>query len=442
MKKIKYFVFAILLILQSMGMFSQTFYETKFYDNTGNSYLGFMVYYSESYSYMRIAFNYNDTYYVANVDYTATTGVEDGVNYVLLYGENPYYVTEGVNMKYVPEHFIWVWSDDFTTEKPLYTVDPDFNTDNVYEVEYWKEIGLYDISVDYLRQFYYTNEQDYISFTDALNYQETNTSYDYSNYNYSENEEEPVMHLFIAANTDIGDIGTSCNIDKNTFISEFEGISSTLNIELMKYVVDGDNFTQSYFLSKLEQLQPKTNDIVVFLYTGHGFRWDDQDDSYPYLAFTTNSYMPIDKTTTLSLSAIYGNIVAKGARLNIVVNNSCNSSIGLNQMTTSTFLATMPNNNFSTENLNTLFMKSSGSVLANAASPDEYAWCNSANGGFFTQSFLQAFRQEISALNNETPDWNTMVSNAINYTREKTSSDACPNCEEQNGIMYSNIITE
>jgi len=210
----------------------------------------------------------------------------------------------------------------------------------------------------------------------------------------------------------------------------------------MKYVVDGDNFTQSYFLSKLEQLQPKTNDIVVFLYTGHGFRWDDQDDRYPYLAFTTNSYMPIDKTTTLSLSAIYGNIVAKGARLNIVVNNSCNSSIGLNQMTTSTFLATMPNNNFSTENLNTLFMKSSGSVLANAASPDEYAWCNSANGGFFTQSFLQAFRQEISALNNETPDWNTMVSNAINYTREKTSSDACPNCEEQNGIMYSNIITE
>lgn len=67
-KTIKSLLFA-MLFLQGLFVNSQTFYETKFKDLSGNTYLGFMVYYSESNCYMRIAFTQSNVYSVVNVEY-------------------------------------------------------------------------------------------------------------------------------------------------------------------------------------------------------------------------------------------------------------------------------------------------------------------------------------------------------------------------------------
>jgi len=139
------------------------------------------------------------------------------------------------------------------------------------------------------------------------------------------------------------------------------------------------------------------------------------------------------------LSSVYNTLLDKGARLTIVLSNCCNSNVGINQITSSNFLVTMSNQNYELENLSKLLLESSGSMLATASSPDEYAWCNNANGGFFTNSFLQAFRQEISVLNTNEADWDGMLQNAITSTRQMTSPSSCPSCEVQNGLMYSKI---
>lgn len=437
MKQIKNLSLTLILVCFFFPLITgaQTFYETKFLDKKGNPYLGFMVYYSENNAYMRIAFNQGNRYNVVNVDYTSVTGVEDGMNYLFLIGENPVYITDYSYYTYNPEHFIWIWDESTTMEKPYYTSDPDFNEENIYEVEYFNEIALEDLTPEYLQQFFATDEADYLAFTNAID-----TDYENITYDKTTNRDQ-TMYLFVVANTAIGDIGQSCELDKRNFISEFEGVGEALGIDVVTYVVDDDEYSKDNFLATMDRIQPGSDDIIMFLYTGHGFRWNDQNDRFPYLDLRANSYQPINDQTTISFTSVYQSLVAKGARLTIVVSNCCNSNVGINQMSSSNFLVTMSNQNYELDNLSKLLLESSGSLMATAASPSEYAWCNNSNGGFFTNSFLQAFRQEISVLNNEEVDWDGILDNAISSTRQKTSPSSCPSCEPQNGQLYSKIST-
>lgn len=240
------------------------------------------------------------------------------------------------------------------------------------------------------------------------------------------------FHLVIAANTDIGDIGTSCEVDKRNLVNEFEGLCEVMNIKLKKYIVDGKNFTKSYLTSTVNSVKPGSNDVVMFVYTGHGFRWSDQTDRFPQLDMRYNPYTSITSETSINLQEIYDMITDKGARLNIVMGDCCNSDVGVNQRTNNTFMASRNDANFNRKNLTKLFFESKGNILATAASPGQVSWSNAVNGGFFLSSFFQAFREEIGYMDTD-PQWDDMIANTIKYAAYKSSKAACSNCTEQNG---------
>src|SRR5690606_37127766 len=125
-------------------------------------------------------------------------------------------------------------------------------------------------------------------------------------------------------------------------------------------------------------------DVVMFIYTGHGFRWSDQTEKFPQLDMRYNPYTSITSETSINLKEIYDIITVKGARLNIVMGDCCNSDVGVNQRTSNTFMASRNDANFNRKNLNKLFFESKGNVLATAASPGQVSWSNAVNGGFFS----------------------------------------------------------
>ena len=106
-------VLFLLVLLQPIQVFSQTFYELKFSDKAGNSYTGFMVYISESESYMRMAYYNNSEYRVVNVSYDAKTGtLDDGTHYFVMSGSNPTYITDhGRGENYNPDTCLLYTSD-------------------------------------------------------------------------------------------------------------------------------------------------------------------------------------------------------------------------------------------------------------------------------------------------------------------------------------------
>lgn len=274
-----------------------------------------------------------------------------------------------------------------------------------------------------------TNQNN--SYTNNNNHTNTNTHTNSNNHNIT-------LHLIMAANTEINDIGNSCIIDRNRMVEEMEDVADALGIQLKTYMIEGRNFTKAYCTSTIQNLTAGSNDIILFAYTGHGFRWSSQKEQYPQLDFRYSAYTDISNSTSMLLSDINTMIVSKGARLNIVLGDCCNSEIGSNQVTADRYLTSRSDPNYNEQKLAKLFLKAKGNILSTAASPGQLSWSNPTDGGFFLYSFFQAFHEEIGYLSNE-PTWEELMTNTIKYAEYKTSPDGCSNCSKQNGIKRISI---
>lgn len=454
-------LFIFLGVASPLHLRSQTLYEVKFSDTDGNKYLGFLVYYNESESYMRMAYSSGGKYHVVNIKYAAATGVQEGSNYFAMAGYDPTYIAGPEDQEYNPDYFVWIWDHGQEAGLPFTSDDPDLAPESFKLVDSYIALDASQLTQEYLHQFYSTDEPDYLAFLSMINdgfdntidntYESSDAEYNFSNTNtqvenvnniqvdtsetvYVVDNGEVTMHFIIVANTEIGDIGVSCDVDKRNLISEFEGVSEVLKIKFRPYVIDGKDFTRENVLNTIGGIKAGKNDIVMFVYTGHGFRWSDQSDKFPLLDMRYNSYQKVSNETSLSLSEVSSKINGIGARLTITFGDCCNADIGVNARTSINFLANRSNPNYKQEKLEKLFLKSSGNLIATAASPGEVSWSNSVNGGFFISSFIQSFHEEISYLSSDEADWDDLIKNTIEHAKYKTSASACSVCSVQNGV--------
>jgi hypothetical protein len=434
-----------LMLFQAGKIFSQSFYELKFTDKAGNLYTGFMVYVSESESYVRMAYYSSGQYRVVNVNYDAQTGIlEDGTHYFVMYGSNPTYVTDHTSGEsYNPDTFVWLWSNDQDYGLPYVTDDPNFAEENFKQVDAYRELDPNSFTQEYLNQFYATDEADYLalmqmvgddynSYTNNdVNYNEDTYNNENSNYNNNTNG-KVTMHLIIAANTAISDIGPSCEQDKKRMVDEMNSVADALGIPMKQYIIDGKNLTKENVSSTLNGLRPGSNDIVIFFYSGHGFRWSNQTDPYSNMDFRYNPYTEISTGTCMTVSDVQNIITSKGARLNISLADCCNSDIGVNARSSEKFLTSRSNPNYDEKKLAKLFLNAKGNIISCAASPGEVSWCNESDGGFFMFSFFQAFHEEVGYLSDEA-SWDDIMNNTKAYAVYKTSS-GCNGCSAQNAV--------
>lgn len=453
------FVLSLLMLFQAGRVFSQTFYELKFSDKEGNMYTGFMVYVSESESYMRMAYYSDNQYRVVNVSYDAKTGtLEDGTHYFVMYGSNPTYITDyNRGESYNPDCFVWLWSDTQDYGLPYVTDDPNFAEESFKQVDSYTELDPHNFTAEYLNQFYSTTEPDYLALMEMVgdsynSYTNNDVNYNentYNNENSNENNQNNnnsnntysgavTMHLVIVANTAITDIGPSCEKDKQRMIAEMESVTDALGIPMKQYIIDGKDLSKENVSSTLNNLSPGSNDVVVFFYTGHGFRWSNQTDQYSNMDFRYNPYTQISTETCMTVSEVSNIIASKGARLNISLADCCNSDIGVNARSSEKFLASRSDPNYDEKKLARLFLNAKGTILSCAASPGEVSWCNESDGGFFMFSFFQAFHEEVGYLSDEAT-WDEILTNAKKYAVYKTSS-GCNGCSAQNAVKSVKVI--
>ena len=444
----QFFLFGFFLIL-SAPVFSQSLYEIQF-SAGGAKYKAFLVYFNEDDAYMRIAYHYNEKYNVVEVDYTSVSGKEDGYNYFVMKGENPRFITENTGSRatrqsYNPDHFVWVWDEKTKGEKPFVTDDPNFSEESLKRVDSYKELKVSELTDAYLNEFFGTGEEAYVAFQNMRkNELETHVAQEHYDNNTVQQQQQEAnygsskMHLVMLVNSSIGDIGASCETDSRNMSKEFEDIAAALKVDFRKYEIKGSSFTKENAMKVLNGLNPGSNDIVVFYYSGHGFRWSDQTDAYPQMDIRASPYTKISAETTLSVSSVYNLLDKKGARLNIVITDCCNSDIGVNKMTETSFLAGRSYQTPHIEKLQKLFLATKGNLIVTSSSAGQVSWSNSVNGGFFTLSFLQAFHEEISYLKTQEPSWDNILKKSHANTVNKTDT-GCRNCTTQNPVYYTKI---
>lgn len=244
------------------------------------------------------------------------------------------------------------------------------------------------------------------------------------------------IHLITVSNT-MSNIGPSCQVDENNMVREFENISEALNIPLNKVVLNNKDVSRTALSNALRNLNPGSNDIVVFAYSGHGYRWSNQTSKYPNLDLRYSDYMEISNTNNYNLEDVYNEITAKGARLNIVIGDCCNSDIGVTSRGGNPSLASRSFTQGQVEKLAELFIQKRGNIIAAAARPYETSCGSNADGGYFISSFIASLHKETSSIADDEPQWSQVFDLAIESANYKTQN--LNGCDTQNGMYASTV---
>jgi Caspase domain len=244
-------------------------------------------------------------------------------------------------------------------------------------------------------------------------------------------EQKTRLFLITVANTNDKKIGTTAQKDLDKITETFTTLTEKLGIILINQKISGTGFSKKAVDDAIDKwLTPTNIDIVVFYYSGHGFRYSFDVSIYPRISLRTSPDQKID-LNNLSIEEVYNRIVKKGARVNIVLSDCCNENfdapppIGRDLLKTKDVGTAGLKLNM--DNCKALFFPNHPvSILTSAAEKNQLAVGNPELGGFFT-NFFQA--QLIKSLysNQGESSWLRILLNAKESTRKQALTAPCNN---------------
>jgi hypothetical protein len=418
-----------LFTFATLPLQAQSLYEIKFSDKLNTQYKAFLVFFHENNCYMRIAYNTDNRYNVVEVIYKMEYGsTATGLKYCMLRGSNPAFITEKtLQQSYYPDHFIWFYNNSTQQYDDLYTTDDSlFRSENYRRTISYVKLDALKITDSYLREFFGSDEMKYTALKKMCGITPVILK--------PLDQLLPAkLHLVIVANTLDPKIGISCAVDRTNLKNEFRQVATALGIGFSEYIVDEYNFSKEKVLSTLNSVYPGKNDIVLFIYRGHGFRWKNQTEKWPRLDLRTSSYVQPSAENSMNLKEVKDILDRKGARLNVVLGDCCNDEVNTSAVTGNNYWSFQVDNTSDVSKLRNLFVNSRGSIISAAAKPGEVSWA-STQGGLYSISFVQAFHQEISYFATGYCNWETILSKTVQYAWNKSLPQNCGNCSPQNGI--------
>jgi hypothetical protein len=224
--------------------------------------------------------------------------------------------------------------------------------------------------------------------------------------------------LIIAANTLDPDIGRGCELDIANAKNIFADLAKELAISKDVLVIEGRNYTKDNVLEAVEAINPGSDDIVVFYYTGHGFRFDEEEKlKFPQLdlrSHPASGELEEIRNNTQNLIEIYEKIVKKGARLNIVIGDCCNNDVTIKRK----FLSNrtkLPELVWPTtvnlEICKKLFLQAKTSIIMAAADKDQLAITDEVAGSIFTLNLMHTLQGILQTDEFDTEDlpWDKLL---------------------------------
>ncbi len=257
-----------------------------------------------------------------------------------------------------------------------------------------------------------------------------------------EGEEKKIkLHLLIVADINNSSIGPSCRLDMKMALETFDSVSKYMGIPIIPKMISGKTFSKKNVETAIANLKPSPDDIVVFYYSGHGFRIPENPRRFPNLKlknFPTerknfkdsiawlNKSRQDNITYSLNLEDIYDSLKAKGARFTLVLSDCCNDDIfGTNATGSRPGKSRGSNVDWSENNIRNLFLnKTPMSILATAAQSGQRATSKNSFGGFFSFYFKTAMENYSSKLKNNV-SWDQIFQDAKKQTTFKANHTYC-----------------
>lgn len=255
------------------------------------------------------------------------------------------------------------------------------------------------------------------------------------------NQSQSRLFLVAVIDSDDETIGERCAQDLDNIQSAFKDLAEWLDAEMTEpKIIQGSDFSKAAVSDAVDNWlasqELTASDIVVFYYSGHGFRYPTDASRFPRMWLKTADDKDV-ATNNLSIEEdVYNHIIKMGAGFNLVLTDCCNttvtnSNVNFDNVMVPTRKREVPkrnNDNDSNDDDNTDKFFPPGqpvSILANAADKGEYAAGKADVGGFFTCFFREALEDGLY-LNLIESSWESV----FKATDEKASywarSASCP----------------
>ena len=241
----------------------------------------------------------------------------------------------------------------------------------------------------------------------------------------SEDEKKIKIHLLVVANSNDPSIGDACYKDMNRMVETFGDLADFLSVGMDTATISGNRYTKTNIENAIKELDPGPEDIVVFYYSGHGFRKKKDSRRFPYLDFREkpgDDYL----IQSANIEDIFVAIRKKGARFNLVFSDCCNNDPdSTNAIGTPVPKSRGAGLDWNIDNCRALFMNPQReSILATAADKWQLASCNNNFGGFFSYFFKSSMETHFSVFKKNV-SWETVMQEAIKQTVFKANHTYC-----------------
>jgi hypothetical protein len=207
-------------------------------------------------------------------------------------------------------------------------------------------------------------------------------------------------------------IGETCVLDKHKVDRMFRSVALAADLKFDLVLIEGKEATPLNILSKMDSLDVQADDVVVFYYTGHGYRVTDKESIWPIMCLSQENFPGLDFETALTV------FQEKSPRLFLAMADCCNSVIeGMSYEDLSLLSRRLENPDQRQKNAKELFRKSRGSIYFMGCDVTQYSFCNWIEGGYFTHSFITALRNSL--ISPQVPDWQTVCEKTVLGVKKK-----------------------
>lgn len=220
------------------------------------------------------------------------------------------------------------------------------------------------------------------------------------------------IHLIMVGDTASTDIGATVTPDLEHMHQQTSAIAKLLHVHLEERTFIGSQVNSRQFFNALSSLKVDHDDLIIFYFSGHGYRTKSKDahDPWPNLVFSLE-HAGVDFLDVVDI------IKEKNPRLVIALADSCNNYLapGHIPVVKPAKKPLMRSLKLPKVNARFLFMEPAGEILISAASPGEVSW-GTLKGGLFTNAFLFSLSQAIDRP--QLPDWAQILSEASDSVLE------------------------
>ena len=212
------------------------------------------------------------------------------------------------------------------------------------------------------------------------------------------------LHAILVADS-VNDINFITQPDLVKWKSEIQLISKYAKLPVKQKVFTAKQFSKNQVAHYIQKLELKSDDSIIFYFSGHGYRTMTQKSPLPSLTFDLT-----DKG--IELEWVVNKIREKRPRFGLIMADCCNNYIekGFSNPSKTIQIKFHPlAPNYAVYEL--LFAKAKGCIVVASCSAGQFSY-GSHMGGLYTQCFFASLNRELSE---KKPSWRKLLRRTNGY---------------------------